>query len=198
MKYLLLLLLLMLPVVSGCESTHAQSRKYVSEELAKRQANHQKSLEHYNTGLSLYEELKYKEAYTEFKAATTANPRNVDAWLGFGVIAFKQDEFPEAAEAFHNASRLSPRRFEPHFNLGSIYESVGRYESAIASYERALELSPDQLEVMENLARCYIVTEQKLDIARKYIKRALLLEHRPAWRAWLETQARRLDPSDTM
>ena len=192
MNRLLSFLLLTVCVLASCESTQHRSRKAIDDEIEVRSERQKKSLTEYHEGMRLYEEDEFVKAIEQFQKSTRTNPRHIDAWLALGVTEFELDHFPEAVSAFIQAGEISPMRFEPHYNLGSIYEAVGRYENAISSYEKALELAPGQLEVMENLARCYMLTSQKSDVALKYIRRALLIEHRPQWRAWLESQEKQL------
>jgi len=70
---------------------------------------------------------------------------------------------------------------------------VGHYTEAIKAYEAALSLAPDQLEVIENLARTLVRSDRDPDRVEALIRRALSMEFRPEWRAWLLLQAARLE-----
>ena len=176
----------------GCQAPEKDSRQLLSEELAQRQQQRQRSMELYEQGLQLHSQSKPEEARETLKQAVGLDGRNGLAWLALGVVEAGDGHFYEAAQAFDRAARLMPNRYEPHYNLGSIFESVRHYPRAIEQYEIALGLAPGQLEVMENLARCYLKANQRLERARELIERALRSEHRPEWIRWLNYQAIRL------
>ena len=167
-------------------------RRLLSEEVAQRQQQQQRSMELYEQGLRLRSQSKPAQARKSLRQAVELDGRNGLAWLALGVVETGDGVFYEAAQAFDRAARLMPSRYEPHFNLGSIFESVRHYPRAIEQYEIASGLALGQLEVMENLARCYLKANQRLERARELIEQALRSAHRPEWIRWLNYQAIRL------
>lgn len=185
--------LLLASVSAGCQNASTLAKQRVAKELARRAEARAKSQKFYEEGLAAYREGEVEKAQQSLSRSVQEDDHNAAAWMALGVVEFQRDRLYEAARAFHRSVRLAPLRYEPHFNLGQLLESVGRVDEAIREYQIALECSPDQLEVMENLARCYLRRGGSREEARELIRRARMVEYRPEWVRWLESQQRTLD-----
>lgn len=144
-------------------------------------------------GLDTLEQGDHAHAVELLQRAASRNPRSAEAWTALGVALYESEKYFEASAAFDRAARLAPTRYEPMFNLGLVFEATGQYTRAIEAYEAALRLSPDQVQVMENLARTYVQANREPERALQLITRALEVEQRVEWRAWLKQHGERLD-----
>jgi tetratricopeptide (TPR) repeat protein len=180
--------------IHGCsnQAPKTETQPVYLDELTVRKMAMDESADLYTKAMGEYKDSHLDKARKILQQAVQKDDRNVQAWMQLGVIEYEKSNYYEAASAFHKSSCLVPLRYEPHFNLGTVYETTSQFTDAIESYKKALELSPDQTEVMENLIRCYIRSNQNIDEAKKLINRALITEHRPQWRKWLEKEALRI------
>jgi tetratricopeptide (TPR) repeat protein len=155
-----------------------------------RQVANRQSVEFYQQAMEAHEADRNDEALRLLHRSVRSEPANAYAWTALGVVSFEQNQVEESARAFRQAIKLAPRRPEPHYNLAVVLESVGRYTQAIEAYEAALQLQPDDLFTMENLARCYRRQGVKPEKVAELLDRALAVEDRPQWRAWLQRESR--------
>jgi tRNA A-37 threonylcarbamoyl transferase component Bud32 len=82
-------------------------------------------------------------AARHFKQALELDPKNADAILGQGQIAYDQGSYANAITHFEKAARMRPRNAQVHVSLGKAYLGAGNNTKAANSFKRALQLQPD-------------------------------------------------------
>jgi len=76
-------------------------------------------------------------AIPEFRAITTLNPKNVDAWGNLGVLLFFQGDYSGATPPLRAALRLKPSIPKIEALLGMAQKRTGDYKSARENLEKA-------------------------------------------------------------
>jgi Flp pilus assembly protein TadD len=107
---------------------------------------------HYNLGIALYRQGRYKEAEAEFRQALRLRPDYPEAHLNLGIALNDLSRYKEAEAECRQALRLRPDYPEAHLNLGNALNDQGRYKEAEAECREALRLRPDFPEARRNLA----------------------------------------------
>jgi Flp pilus assembly protein TadD len=69
-------------------------------------------------------------ALMAFKNLIDHRPREVRAWMGYGLAAFRDGQMDLAQGALRTAKRLEPKNLEVLLNLGHQYQSMGQMEMA--------------------------------------------------------------------
>jgi len=70
-------------------------------------------------------------------------PKNVEALIVRGNVAYWCGDLNAAEQFFNDALKLAPENSGAHFNLGSTYNLLGQYEKALAAYRRAIAINPE-------------------------------------------------------
>jgi tetratricopeptide (TPR) repeat protein len=94
----------------------------------------------------------------------------------------------EALEAFATAADISPTDPRPVANQGTLWERQRYYPEASRAYDQALERDPNYLEALRGAIRVAQLTDQRDEKTAERIKKALLLESDPQYRAFFERQ----------
>ena len=84
-----------------------------------------------------------QQAEELYRQILSADPKHVDAWHFFGLIALKAGRHDLACDFIRNALILNPNYVEAHNNLGYCLWEQGKLEEAIACYFQALRLNPN-------------------------------------------------------
>lgn len=128
------------------------------------------------------------EAIDAYRSALDAYNGLGPVWNNLGVVLLDEGRYLEAAESFASASERSPTDPRPLYNLGLTWERAGYLEDALTFYGQALNRDPRYLPALRGAIRTErylgLATEQTLD----RLRRALLLEQDPRWRAWFQRQ----------
>jgi predicted O-linked N-acetylglucosamine transferase (SPINDLY family) len=80
------------------------------------------------------------------------NPRDINAWYGLGVLAYKSGRHRIAELRFARTVALAPEFSRAHASLGLVAGERGCFDEALAHYERALALGPDDAATHNNFA----------------------------------------------
>jgi Flp pilus assembly protein TadD len=106
---------------------------------------------HYNLGLALSQQVRFKEAEVEYREAIRLMPDFPEAHYNLGNDLAKQSRFKEAEAEYREAIRLKPDDAMAHNNLGKALESQRRFKEVEVEYREALRLKPDFPEAHYNL-----------------------------------------------
>lgn len=103
---------------------------------------------------------KYAEATDDYTRAIWLEPENYIPYVGRGISHMKQQHDEEALQDFGKALALEKHCMEAFIQRGSLYLSQGAYRLAANDLEDAIKLNPSLAE-----------SQQKLDLANKYLRR---------------------------
>ena len=137
------------------------------------------SLQAAPTGLELYQQQKYPEAYADFQKTLEENPgtRQTDRiQFDAGAAAYKMKDYNKALEAFSQAllSKNPRLQAESHYNLGNtLYQrgeaekrddkKLSNWESALQHYEETLKAEPQNQRARDN----YEYVKKKIEELKK-------------------------------
>ncbi len=121
-----------------------------------------------------------------FRAAVTADPRDVSGWryLGFALNAGNKPN--EAVPALERAINLNNRDADAHFGLALALVAMGDHARALKEFEKTYSCKPDHpalmkpfLALLVNHAKHQIATAN-IEWAKRHLERALELDpHNP-------------------
>jgi tetratricopeptide (TPR) repeat protein len=111
-------------------------RRYLAQEP--RSANG-----HFQLGMAMMEQQKFKEAIEPFTTATRLKPDLAPAYFNLGVALVKADRKPEAVAPFREAIRHSPERVDSYILLADLHLQLGQRDEAIILARKAESLAPD-------------------------------------------------------
>lgn len=114
------------------------------------------------------------KAEAGFREVLAQDPRNFDALLFLGMIAYQQRRHAQAAELMSRAVAINPSHAPAFNNLGIALEASGDAEQAAGAYQRALALQPTYADPHVNLG-ALLATRGDLDRAAASFRRALEL-----------------------
>ncbi|MFC1852102.1 tetratricopeptide repeat protein [candidate division CSSED10-310 bacterium] len=112
-----------------------QTVLYGQESSIKSQA-----LDHYNRGITLFEQKKYEEALDEYRQALNLNPEFSDAWNNQGIALMRLQNYAAAIDSFQKAIlHKHEHSAEIYLNLAYTYTQQGDMVSGLKSAHQALE-----------------------------------------------------------
>jgi tetratricopeptide (TPR) repeat protein len=97
---------------------------------------------HLNLALILAARSKTDEARTEFNTVLAAEPGNVKALRGLGMLQTRAKD-PAAADTFRRVVDLEPRSADAHVNLGIALADLGKQDAALNEFSEAVRLAPN-------------------------------------------------------
>jgi hypothetical protein len=105
------------------------------------------------------------------------------AWTNLGVLLLEQQDYMGAVSSFNVAAGLSPFDPRPLSNMGVAYLEAGWAKEALNNFEKALDRDPNDLQALRGLLAASRAMALYDDATLERIKKALLLERDPTWRA---------------
>lgn len=93
-----------------------------------------------------------READTQFREATSVNPKWITPWLDWGGLWLAQKQPDQAVQVIQAGLKANQDSEELHMLLASAYSIQGQTDNAITAYEGALRLNPRNVLVANNLA----------------------------------------------
>jgi tetratricopeptide (TPR) repeat protein len=187
--------------------TDAQSY-YVLGSLAYDETNYTKAAEYFANAIlfnSDFEPAYYNLANAQLGANRTSEALQVlerarrkfgqnftDEYLS-GLAYNQRKDYTNALQHFTAAEILAksgdPERLTEafYFQLGATYERAGDYANAEKYFQSSLKLAPDSPETLNYLGYMWADHDEKLDLARDYISKALKAEPKSA--AYLDSMA---------
>ena len=117
-------------------------------------------------------------------AAVDADPVYGPAHNTIGMMHYEAGRLYQAVLAFEAAMDAMPHDAGVHYNLALALEAAGRIDEAEELYYRAAEMEPDNPFHLGNLVRLKIRRGEDNEEVRAMLRRLVLIETRPDWRAW--------------
>jgi tetratricopeptide (TPR) repeat protein len=107
----------------------------------------------FNAALAYESDARSKAQATQaYDLAVEADPRNMDALLNGGTLAYESGQLEKACDYFRRAVDLDPENALAHFNLGSALDETGQLEEARQHLRQAVQLDPKYPDAHYNLA----------------------------------------------
>ncbi len=129
---------------------------------------------HNNLGTLYFKANRLEEAFSNFMAASTENPRLPDPHIGLGCVYFQENKLDEAFSQFTIALEKKTNYAEAHYNLGWVYFKRNRMDQAISNFMSAVQEKPDYVEAQNNLGSI-LLHEKRYDEAIRHLRTAVQL-----------------------
>jgi len=84
----------------------------------------------------------YARADMAFSRALDAEPRNLDATVGLGMVALSRHDFRDALSHGQRARQINPGSFAPFAVLADAQIELGRYDAAERTLQRMIDFKP--------------------------------------------------------
>lgn len=133
--------------------------------------------DHAARGQELARSGKPDEALAEFDQALAADPYNIQALYGRGLIYQGQGRHQQAVEDFTAASGLSPQKAEPLLGRATSYLALDKAKQAAADVDEAVQADPNSAAAWNVRGQVYERLGEKAKAAASY-NRALALRPR--------------------
>jgi len=131
--------------------------------------------QHFNQGMSMYQNEDFSGAAWAFEQATSMKPSYVQAWDYLGRCYWKQNRLQNAEQAFTKAVNLQPSYLPAREYLGLLYYVQNALDLARQQLEAARGLGSIDPAVYTALGNIYLEAKRCSD-AKAAFKRALQLD----------------------
>jgi tetratricopeptide (TPR) repeat protein len=98
------------------------------------------------TGLSLNNQDKFREAIRFYDMALEIKPQYATAWFNKGVASGRIGDFEEAIRCFDRALNIIPTHIDALFTKGTCAYQLKKYAEAVDCYEKVIRLNPHDIE----------------------------------------------------
>lgn len=99
---------------------------------------------HYNYGILLMEDKRFREAEQQFRQVPQNVPQRVQLLNNLGVTLEGQERVEEALQCYEQALAIDPAHAKAHHNRGLSLVALGRFEEGQQALETALQLAGDR------------------------------------------------------
>jgi tetratricopeptide (TPR) repeat protein len=136
---------------------------------------------HFNLGIALGRQRKYKEALQTLEKVRTLDPKLIEAPLLIAALKQESRDYVGALAACEQALQLQPRNQTALFGRALILSLANKKEQAITAYNRALEIYPNNPDAQLNLAQLYFGIGNFAGARRRYetVSKLLPKDYRP-------------------
>lgn len=114
------------------------------KEMLVTQADEEKKEEIIEEQLEQAEELSqednFEKAEQKYIDIISADPKNVEAYMGLGELYKANAKFAEAQETFSYVAKLNPESAEPEFAIAEVLELQAKHSEAISHAQKAVAL----------------------------------------------------------
>jgi Flp pilus assembly protein TadD len=108
-------------------------------------------LNHFNSGVTFYNQKEFSKAIQAYQKAIELDPNYVEAYNNLGIIYQMMGDVDRAFGAYQKATEISPRYEKGYNNLGILLLLKGRYEEALEAFQKVLAINPNNIESHINL-----------------------------------------------
>lgn len=136
---------------------------------------------------------KTDEAIDLNRRAIDLNPSHVGAWNNLGALLMARQNYREAMQAFERAADLLPKDPRPYENLALCWYDMGYDDNALTYYRKSLERDPFWIPSLRGNVACLQRLNRADEPATEQIRRGLMVETDPEWRAVFERARLRID-----
>ncbi len=130
---------------------------------------------HYEAGLKLESEEKWREAIAEYDEAIRLEPYLAPAYNNRGNAYGRLGQIERAFRDYDEAIRLNPYYAVAYSNRGNAYTRLGQFERAFRDYDEAIRLNPYYALAYSNRGNAYISLDQ-FELAVQDLDEAIRLE----------------------
>jgi tetratricopeptide (TPR) repeat protein len=138
----------LLGLTEGDRGNRDQAIRDISKALS---LNPYKADFHYNMGIILEKENRFKEAAGAYLAALSIDERDAEARNNLGLLYGQAGLYDKAIEQHLKALEIEPAYPEAAFNLGLAYRAYGNPVAAAEAFTIALKLDPDLVQAAAQL-----------------------------------------------
>jgi Tfp pilus assembly protein PilF len=85
------------------------------------------------------------------KEALAKDPKNLNALISLGNMMMDSSRFNEAVDAYQKALDIDPKNVDVRVDMGTCYKNMGKPDIAVKEYRKALEFNPKHLHAHQNL-----------------------------------------------
>ncbi len=140
------------PLPSASLNEGAPSKSIgVEQEGGKGHALASDVLNHFNSGVSLYNQKEFSKAIQAYRSVIELDPTYVEAHNNLGIVYQTLGDLDGAFNAYQKSTEINPRYEKGYNNLGLLLMLQGRYEEALGAFQNALALNPNNVESHINL-----------------------------------------------
>jgi tetratricopeptide (TPR) repeat protein len=118
--------------------------------------------------LSLHRAGRLTEAEATYQAVLAANPGDVAALHGLGVLRHQRGDHAAAVELLRLAVGRAPGAAEFHFNLGLALLKAGRADDAVAALGEAARLKPDWARPHYDMGNAHLAAGRQEEAVRAF------------------------------
>ena len=156
---------------------------------------HRTAEDWFNAALACESDASRKgEASQAYDLAVQSDPRNIDALLNGGTLAYERGNLEKARDYFGRAVELDPESALAHFNLGSVLDELGELDAAREHLRRAVRLDPNYPDAHYNLA--YVCEKLRaFPEAREHWQTYVQLDPRGQWNNYARSRLTALPAS---
>lgn len=174
-----------LVVGSGCESGQNRSTADLVDAQAENQATGYRLAREAQEQAERGESDKAIQTYTSALASWRQMPA---AWNNLGVLYMEQQNYADAVGAFKVAADQSQSDPRPLENIAVCYLRSGWASDSLRYFGMSLERDPNRIESLRGAVRAAEMVRVRDEATLERIRRALLVESDPKYRAYFERQ----------
>jgi Tfp pilus assembly protein PilF len=108
-------------------------------------------LNHFNSGVTLYNQKEFSKAIVAYQKVIELDPAYVEAYNNLGIIYQTLGDAKSALGAYQKSTEINPRYEKGYNNLGLLFFLEGRYEEALEVFQKALVINSNNIESHINL-----------------------------------------------
>lgn len=147
-------------IAAGCESTHTEARKEISDRW-----NNTRIQMTVNLARQQFDSGQLELAARTAQQAVTINPDHIPAYFLLGQIHLEQGYLGPAQKDLQKCLELDPDHADAKYTLGIIYERRGLMKEAWRCYEAAWQAHPER--------SSYVLAVAEMCAGRKEFEKAL-------------------------
>lgn len=173
----------LLPV--GCSSLQRKNQSVISVQT-KRDTERANRLTY--AGIRSLGKQHVDQAAKHFREAVEADYTYGPAHNNLGLLHYEQGNLYQAVMAFEQAREFLPGDPAVVYNLALALEAAGRTDEALELYHTANAMDRANPLYLGNLVRLRVRLGEHDDVLVQQLKDLALIETRPDWRRWADTQ----------
>ena len=112
-------------------------------------------LNHFNAGVTFYNQREFSKAIQAYQKVIELNPAYVEAYNNLGITYQMMGDVDKAFGAYQKATDINPRYEKGYNNLGILLLLKGRDEEALEAFRKALAINPNNIETHINLGTLF-------------------------------------------
>ncbi len=103
------------------------------------------ALNHFNSGVTFYNQKEFSKAIQAYQKAIELEPTYVEAYNNLGIIYQMMGDVDRAFGVYQKATEINPGYEKGYNNLGILLLLKGRDEEALEAFQKALAINPNNI-----------------------------------------------------